>query len=288
MTDRNGWHRVTKAKPCTICKRPDWCLLSADGSVAICARIESATRCGDAGWLHRLRDDPFWPARRFVRSIPLAQTGSRNDLASLAAGYRDAVNPAHLDELVRSLGSSVDSLTALRIGWSVHHRAWSFPMTDAAGKVVGIRLRRPNGAKFSVTGGKEGLFLPTDDTTDNAMLICEGATDTAALLDMGFSNVVGRPSCSGGVKFVVDLVQLRMPAEVVIVADADKAGQRGAENLASVLVAYTKLVRVVVPKQFKDVREFFKAGGTRKQLDHAIAAAPARRLAVRAVSVQGR
>jgi hypothetical protein len=135
-------------------------------------------------------------------------TSPQADLAEMAAQYRSAVNPRALETLAHSLGLSVESLIALKIGWSAHHRAWSFPMTDAAGAVLGIRLRRANGFKFAVQGGHEGLFIPaTIRNTDNGTLfICEGPTDTAAFLDMGFNPVIGRPSCNGGVKLLVDLV----------------------------------------------------------------------------------
>lgn len=279
MTDRNQWRRVRKGRPCPICERHDWCLLAADGSAAICARRESSKRCGEAGWLHRLRDDRDHP-HRIVRSVPLTRAVRRNDLARLAAGYQNATAPAQLQVLTRSLGLTVQSLKALCIGWADQYRAWSFPMRDTAGNVVGIRLRRPNGSKFSVSGGREGLFLPATDPTHSRLLICEGPTDTAALLDLGYAAVVGRPSCTGGIKLLVGLVQRRHPEGVVIVADRDEPGLRGANNLASVLLAYCPKVRVVVPNHFKDVREFLRAGGTRRQLEYAIEATPELRLAL--------
>ena len=108
-----------------------------------------------------------------------------------------------------ALGVSVESLRRLGVGWSAKHRAWAFPMSNAAGDVLGIRLRLPGGKKLSVKGGKEGLVhsrrgplrLPSGRLL---LLIAEGPTDTAALLDLGFS-AVGRPSCTGGVKLLVEL-----------------------------------------------------------------------------------
>jgi hypothetical protein len=282
MIDCNYWRRVRRDRRCPICERPDWCLLSADGSAVICARVESSKRCGEAGWLHRLRDDRWRPSGRIVRSVRLTPADPRHDLASLAASYRDAVGPVQLQEFARSVGLSVEALTVLGVGWSVQYRAWSFPMVNPAGAVLGIRLRRPDGSKFAVKGGKEGLFLPATVSTDTRLLVCEGPTDTAALLDLGFGAVVGRPSCTGGIKLLVELIQQRQPDDVVIVADGDKPGRRGADNLATVLVAYAPLVRVVLPRRYKDVREFLQAGGTQQQLVQAIAAAPARRLAVQA------
>jgi 5S rRNA maturation endonuclease (ribonuclease M5) len=222
----------------------------------------------------------------------LAPAGPRCDLTNLAEGYREAVNPGQLQELARSLGLSVGALTALGIGWSIHHHAWSFPMTDPSGQVLGIRLRRPNGFKFAVAGGKEGLFLPNGRARGTPsdplpLLVCEGPTDTAALLDMGFLQVIGRPSCTGGIKLLVELVKQNGHQEVVIVADGDEPGQRGADNLASVMVAYAPAVRVIrPPDRIKDVREWLQEGGTRKEVEEAIQAATARRLSVRSKEVR--
>jgi DNA primase len=152
---------------------------------------------------------------------------------------------------------------------------------------LGHWLRRPNGFKFSVAGSKEGLFIPvTTGGESSRVFVCEGPTDTAALLDMGSTNVVGRPSCTGGIKLLVDLVRRRQPAEVVIVADADEPGRHGADNLASVMVAYVPTVRVIAPPVgIKDARAWFQRGGTHQEVQHAIDAVPAHRLRVHAVAV---
>ncbi|HEX4589723.1 MAG TPA: toprim domain-containing protein [Gemmataceae bacterium] len=160
--------------------------------------------------------------------------------------------------------------------------AYAFPMSDAKGRVVGIRLRRPDGIKLAVRGGREGLFLPTvPSKVEKRLLICEGPTDAAALLDLGYSYVVGRPSCTGGVKLLVQLAQKRRWPEAVIVADADEPGRRGADSLASLLVCYVPEVRVIVPPgDVKDVRDFLKGSGKRTDVEAAIDAAPVRRLRV--------
>lgn len=279
------WMRVTRSRPCLICERPDWCLIAKDEGAVICARVESSKRCGDAGWLHRLRDEQFRPARRRVRVLSLAQATPDNDLSALATSYRNAVNPAQLNALARSLGLTATSLLALGIGWSLQQRAWSFPMTDCDGNVMGIRLRRTNGSKFSVMGGREGLFIPLGVISGHRLFICEGPTDLTAMLQMGFTNAVGRPSCNGGIKLLVDLVTKRKPTEVVIASDGDDPGQRGAENLASVLVAYAPIVRVIrPPREIKDMREWLRYGGNRNDVELAINSAPVRRLTIRAVA----
>lgn len=271
------WRRVSRANPCPVCGRPDWCLISADGAVAICARIESPKRCGEAGWLHRLTADP--PHRHRTRTIRLP--GDRvDDFGSLAAKFAEDLDAGRLHQLAVALGLNDYSLVALGTGWAAGYGAFSFPMGDASGRVVGIRLRRPNGRKFAVRGGREGLFLPpTAGTPDCRLLVCEGPTDAAALLDLGYANVIGRPSCTGGVKLLTELVKRRRVDDVAIVADADEPGRRGAENLATVLACYAPTVRVVVPPA-KDVREFLRFGGTAAEFDNLIDSAPVRRLRV--------
>ena len=113
------------------------------------------------------------------------------DFAKLAADFRAAVRPEALDKLAVALGVSVESLRRLGVGWSAKHRAWAFPMSNAAGDVLGIRLRLPGGKKLS---GKrrQGRAVhsrrcPLSDcpATTDCLLIAEGPTDTAALLDLG-------------------------------------------------------------------------------------------------------
>jgi hypothetical protein len=154
-------------------------------------------------------------------------------------------------------------------------------MTGPGGDVLGIRLRLPNGRKLAVRRGQEGLFIPEGLSMAGTMLVCEGPTDTAALLDLGF-DAVGRPSCRGGVRLLVEWVERHRPSDVVIVRDADGPGIGGAESLAAVLVAYAKAVRVIAPPtEVKDARQWVQQGATQQDIAAAIEKAPRRRLPVR-------
>ncbi len=235
----------------------------------ICARVESDRRCGAAGWLHRLRVDETWqPTMRSVQ-IPLLPSNNAVavDFDRLVERCSAAMNPAALGRLASDLGLSVRSLSRLSVGWSTKHGAWSFPMRHPGGDVLGIRLRFPSGRKTAVTGGRDGLFLPRDLQVSQRLLIAEGPTDTAALLDLGFA-AVGRPSCSGGVQLLVDLVKRTPGAEVVIMADGDGPGRNGGESLAAALLAYSATVRVITPPdEFNDVRQWRQGGAS---FDHVL------------------
>jgi hypothetical protein len=170
------------------------------------------------------------------------------------------------------------------VGWSTEHFAYTFPMSNDHGEVVGIRLRRPNGIKFSVRGGHEGLFLPAGMPTTGSLLIAEGATDTAALLDLGFTSV-GRPSCAGGVGVLVGFVRVRDYRELVIVADRDEPGRVGADMLASTLRVHHRSVRVIMPPPgVKDTRDWVRSGATVDEFKVAIERAPWRTIQVQGVA----
>jgi hypothetical protein len=250
----------------------------------LCQRVESLRRIGEAGWLHRLRDGvtewPLWERTiRFAVRLAIEAPGGPH-LTGMAERWRLPEESRQLRRLADDLGLSSLGLYRLRAGWSPDRRCWAFPMSDADGRIVGMRLRQPGGRKLSIKGGREGLFVPEGLDFGGHLLVSEGPTDTAALLDLGFG-AVGRPSCTGGVRHVIDLVRRLAVSEAVIVSDADAPGQRGAESLAAVLVAYCPAVRVIVPPAgIKDAREWKRCGATAADVQAAIDAAPVRRLAV--------
>jgi hypothetical protein len=283
--------RVTRERPCLVCGRCDWCLRAHDDSASICPRIPEGAvrRCGDAGWLHRHRsglEHQLWPTRRF--SVPVERSAPREDLAALNVEFQAAVDPRRLDRLAADLGLSVPSLQQLGIGWCSRSSAWSFPMRNWAGQVLGIRLRTSDGRKFAIKGSHDGMFVPEGLDGSKLLLIAEGPTDTAALLDLRF-DAVGRPSCRGGTALLVELTRRWCPEEIVIVSDRDepkrdgtRPGQDGAQALATRLAIYCRSLRIIYPPDgVKDARAWKRSGATREEVCAAIEASPIHRIAVR-------
>ncbi len=295
-TTRSKWNRVSRTHRCPICGKPDWCLTTGPNDnpdAAICSRVESAKRIGTkgAGWLHRLRDDDQWRDRPLQRRVTLAAAPEPTiEFSGLAEQYVAALSISGLERLEAAIGLTAESLDRLHVGWSTQHRAFTFPMVNHHGHVCGIRLRGRDGRKWSIRGGHDGLFIALGVGPDNLsgyggrLVICEGPTDTAALLDLGLP-VVGRPSCNGGVEQLVDLARGWHPDAVAIIADADAPGQHGARYLASCLVGHvTDGVRVVTPPA-KDAREWVLRGATREDVLQAIDAVPALQLTYRVKAV---
>jgi DNA primase len=148
-------------------------------------------------------------------------------------------------------------------------------MRDAASRIVGVHLRKWSGKKFAVPGSRNGLFLPDAALpSGSSLLIAEGMSDTAALLTLGFREVVGRPSCNGGTRLLIDLVRQYQAEQAIIVADGDLAGTSGADSLASVLAVYVGVVRIIRPPAgIKDARAWLQHGATAADLNQTISVA---------------
>ena len=243
--------RVTREHKCPVCGKPDWCLLSTDGTRAICQRVhDGGVRAyANAGTLHILSDD--YQARPPVR-MPKQQTFSPpRDWYALQRQAEAGLDPTAAKLLGQALGVSVESL--IRFGLGRVGVDWSFPMFNARGQITGMRLRTPAGRKFAVKGSRAGMFLPRGPRTAWSMLICEGTTDAAAMLDAE-CNVLGRHACRGQVAMITEYVKGR---DVVIVADPGAPGQEGAVQLAEALHSVCPRVRLFTPPRGKDAREWW-------------------------------
>lgn len=242
------WFRVSRRSPCPICKKPDWCMINKDGNAVICPRVESDKRAGEAGWLHVLGSQATTSHTVYQRIAgPPPPT---KDLGPLARKWQDKIRPDQIHRLALELKVQPQSLCRLSVGWD--GEAFTFPMQDLSGKTVGIRRRLLNGRKLSVAGGHEGLFVPQQTSTEGRLLVCEGPTDTASILDTGLP-VVGRPNCSTGRNLIRQYARRR---DVVIVADPDEPGRKGAEDLANCLLMDRRIVKIVYPITGEDVRDW--------------------------------
>jgi hypothetical protein len=269
MTMPDGWIRVSRPRPCPVCERSDWCLIKIDGSEACCKRVISDRQMGEAGSIHRLEDCQAIPdhvIRKMVERRPEPDV----PMWKLAKMYHEEIISREMIKPMSSLlGVSEGSLISLRVGWSKTHDAFSFPMRDAKKRICGIRLRRPNGRKYSVIDSRSGLFIGMDGKEDPEMLcICEGPTDTAAMIDLGF-DVIGRPDCGSGTEMLVNYVKCNR-RDVVIVHDRDEPNSaaeanvmRGVSVLTDRLLGIAKSVRVIAPPSSKDIREWVGEGATR-------------------------
>jgi len=264
-TTKREWIRVTRQRPCAICTKPDWCTVTADGTLACCMRVKSDRPARNGGWLHRTATASS-PPRPPCRVCAPAGPAPQRDWQALLQRWARHTSHAQRGWIAHILGVSVSSLQRLGAVLSDRPEVWAFPMFDAARLVIGIRLRAEDGKKWAVAGSHNGLFWPDDLVGVGPLLVCEGPTDTAAMLDLGY-DAIGRPSCTGAVDMIIQAVRHLRHRDVVILADADGPGIDGANRLAEAMTEAGRRPKVVRPLEHKDARAWVRAGATRAVVD---------------------
>jgi hypothetical protein len=267
-----AWIRCTKQNLCPICGRDDYCEFTEDGEIAYCMRAESDKPHRKGGWIHRLKERD--PGKRYKVNRPKPAVEPPRDFGPLALQYRVAMTDSQVRWLAGHLGVEESALERMETGFS--RACYTFPMVDANCETIGIRMRTCGGFKLAIKGSRNGLFIPQGvfDVSEQILFICEGESDTAAMLSMGF-DVIGRPSCQGGTDHIIEFIKGRR-RKVVIVEDRDvprnnpdgtqlRPGVDGARRLANDIKSLCSGVRVLIPPA-KDIRAWYNDGATAKDV----------------------
>lgn len=290
--------RVTKSRPCPICKHDSWCLLAKDGSSVICMRTPSSREirmsCG-VGYEHNLMP-PSSPVPGPERNVATRGVLRPQSFLAAAKSFCEALSDdrkggVEARRLINELGLPLPSCSTYRVGWSQRMNALTFPMRKPDDfTIIGIRVRSPNGAKLSMRGSRSGLFLPCfrlKRQEHDTVIITEGPTDTICAHACGFY-AVGRPSNSGGHKMLVEFVETYKPKRVIVCIDWDSYHNTKPSATAITLRAAYRLLDeldrmpfieraalIKPPRPYKDFRDWFISGNaTRRRVMDAWAAAP--------------
>ena len=247
------------------------------------ASIQWAMDCTTAQAIRWLRAwlgaDDTRPLSRVIASMPTIATSKpvqsaddRKRCDLIARVFTRNLTDAGRDHLALLLGVSPDALRRLQVGWNPAQQVTSWPMRNDAGEIVGVRLRDPETSRKWSVGGSDGhgVFYDPDQVLNAPqgarVWICEGASDTAALLTLGLM-AIGCPSSGVGGGFIASIGHRIRPAEWVIVADADPKGIEGAKQLQSDLVAVAPVRIIYPPTGCKDARAWLGLGAKREKLE---------------------
>lgn len=294
LTHHTKLKSVSGSRRCEVCDGDHKCSYGADG-VIMCGRrrgdqpgfICFGAAPNDPQWeIYRREGDtrrgehaPRYQPACHRPSTPPAPATDWHKLTTLHDYYARQVPADCLDrvaELAAGLGVAVESLEALRIGWSDEEQCWTCPELDAAGKIVGITRRWRDGTKKAMAGGHRGLCYPADlgerIAAAGLVLIVEGASDTAAGLTLGIPTV-GRPSATGGAEMLADLLAA-INCRVIILGENDRKetgdwpGRDGAQRVAVDLgQRLGRDVAVVMPPDgVKDLRAWLSRPDARREV----------------------
>lgn len=266
-----GWRNVTKDNPCRICEKPDFCTVSEDGTVACCMRVAGGKPAKNGGYVYKL-EDPV-PKHKLMPKkakpdVPVDQ------MADLSRSYQLRATGQLVAMLASSLGVSVASLLELEIGYD--GQVYTFPMRNECDQVIGIKVRSKGGRKWCIPGSQLGLYWPISVSrhSDSLLVICEGESDTAALLDMGF-DAIGRPGNVHATEAIESFLRAKR-RPVLIMSDHDeiknyrgtkcRPGWVGAAELAKRISRLTLTTKIIKPPRHKDIRAWYQDGATKAQV----------------------
>jgi hypothetical protein len=263
----DNWVKVTKETPCPICgNTKKECSISFDGHVAACWHVSQGAFKDIKGcYFHKLTADTPPSAPRICHQA-LPCLNFANLINDAEARLTDKAAAMHAS----ALHVAPFALRALHCGSFTRDDVLGFPMRDHAGRYIGVRLRALDGAKWCITGSRNGLFCADPDPYESSTcFVVEGGTNLAALLTIGLWGV-GRPSNNAGHELLVDYLR-PVRRRIVIIRDHDKKivalqnTLHGAYLLAQTLIDMRKEVKVIVPPT-KDIRDWISAGANPTQI----------------------
>jgi hypothetical protein len=177
------------------------------------------------GFLHRLNGEQV----RAVQRTPAKATKPKKPVAYWTAVakrcYEHPEATGMREYVAEVLGLSVDVVKRFRVGWGddryrgLDYSTW--PSRDAAGRIVGITRRYRDGAKLTAEGGTPGLFYCYGwHRLSGTILLPEGASDTATLVQLGLS-AVGRPS-NVSAPWLPELLGPYREREIIVLGEHDR------------------------------------------------------------------
>ncbi len=234
--------RVSKRNPCPICEKPDWCTLSADGTLAFCMRISSERKAGNGSFIHILADPkpPPAPLNDKHEWIPVEDWSEK-----AIECFRHPKAKAAREAVSERLELSEGTLEAMLVGWSADRRGefttWpEWKLYKGQMTITSIDRRYADGTKKCMKGGKRGMYVIEHWwVAAGPVLMPEGGSDAAALIDIGCC-VVGRFACRGGVRDMTTLLRRFIGSErrIVVIGDNDDdPTRRGKIDACSLMCA---------------------------------------------------
>ena len=181
----SDWNEVTTFSPCKICGRPNWCSASADGTWAVCRRVDTGDglhkidKSGGDYWLYRVGGDDVGGGLRNDDCnviIPLsASTPALADPDTLDKVYRSllqdlTLSAAHRENLrERGLNDEEINLRGYKTLTKETKRSEIAKNlvarfdAETCKKVPGIFLKQGNRNAYWTLAGAAGIIIPVRD-----------------------------------------------------------------------------------------------------------------------------
>ena len=238
------------------------------------------------GWLEKGRPSTASsPSKREEKSAePAKPLPSEATIKRWAAELRKY--PKRLGYLTDERGINREVIQEYKVGWDAGSRAYTIPWRDQDGVLVNvkwIRYEELNGDKsvWWVKGRPIGGLWPHDQLSGDGSFIavCEGDWDALVLISHDIPAVTV-PSGGGKGKWRDEWSPRFASRQVAVVGDCDDAGRALADEAATSISAFAKLVWPVELNEERadgyDVSNWFADGGTKDEFRELVKHSPVR------------
>jgi hypothetical protein len=171
------WHDVSHREPCRICDKPDWCSFSADGTWALCRRLDTGEgihkvdKSGADYWLYRMDGHTSRQSIIELPSQPCRARIERADPATLNRIYRALLAALPLSSTHRQAlrQRGLPDVEILRRGYHTlplsGRAALARRLVDRFGAKVcstipGLYVAKHDGRSYWSIAGVSGLLIP--------------------------------------------------------------------------------------------------------------------------------
>ena len=148
-------------------------------------------------------------------------------------------------------------------------KALVLPYLSVEGNVTFAKYRTcpPAEKDFTCPSGHDaGLYnSPALHDECKEIIMVEGECDALSLMSHNIENVVGVPGAGTHKAAWIETLDKINP-KIYILFDSDKAGTKGAQALAA-RIGIERCLKITLPKDTKDINDFFTAGGTVEEFE---------------------
>jgi len=269
---QGGEDGQVKVEVCPLCKIGNWHFY-----VAVSGNKDGlwfCHRCGETGNLQTLQEAcgdkiPGVTSRKEWAGKERTPDALPDINTCHAALLSD---PEAMDYLLNVRGFSAEIINELKLGVKekVYFRqagetkALVIPYL-VTGNTVFVKYRTlpPSPKDFACPFGWEAPLYNGEILVEGIkeIIFVEGEADAIALMSKGIRNVVGVPGANTKKAIWIEALDKIAPEKIFIMYDADKVGQKAAQDMAS-RIGIDKCLKITLPKGSKDINEFFQKSGT--------------------------
>lgn len=165
-------------------------------------------------------------------------------------------SPKLVNFLINTRKLSIEVIKERKIGYDDLTGRYTIPVTDAEGKIVGLRKYKQYAtANKIISYGESFLCYPFDVLAKNeTIVITEGELDCLALNSHKIPSITLLPPAA--INNVDGLVEYLKDKIVIIVYDSDSTGRKLSIDLTRKIIAFNDKVKRVDLSPYKDVTDF--------------------------------